>query len=259
MEQVSRALNIGPKDIVVLVGGGGKTTIISRLNQELLSLGFKIVITTTAMMYPPLNNHAGLVIIDKATDWQRDLIRVSNLSKYVYVGKGVSPEGKLTGLSTLEVQQMWELNCADIFLIEGDGARGRAFKAPRMHEPVIPGIATIVVPVIGIDCIGKPLSEEFFHVPGQVSALTGICLGASVTESDIARVLMHSGGYRKGLPPKARWVPFINKVESRADEIKALNLARMLIDGGTEQVLIGAAGHKDPVRFVCPDDLKEVF
>lgn len=253
MEQISRALNIGLKDIVVLVGGGGKTTIISRLNKELLGSGFKIVITTTTKMYPPLSNDSdsGLVIIDSTTDWQLDLIKVASVNGYVYIAKGFSPEGKMTGLSALEVQEIWKLNCADILLIEGDGARGRAFKAPRMHEPAIPGIATIVVPVVGVDCIGKPLSEEFFHAPGQVGALTGLCLGEIVSESDVARVLMHTGGYRKGLPPNARWVPFINKVESKADEIKALNLARILIEGGTEKVLIGAAGHNKPIQFVC--------
>ena len=47
-------LDIEKYPVIAVVGGGGKTSLIYRLNQELLSIGKKVIIsTTTHMFYEP--------------------------------------------------------------------------------------------------------------------------------------------------------------------------------------------------------------
>jgi len=247
---ISEALDLQQKDIVVLVGAGGKTTIINRLVQEMQVTGAKVAVTTTTKMFAPTDYNL-LVITGASTNWRHAAVDKITRNNYVVIGKEVDPAGKITALSMREVQEIWQMNCVDIMLIEGDGAKGRAFKAPRQHEPAIPEFATIVVPVVGAECIGKPLVEEYFHAIEQISALTGLDYGDIVTEKIIAGIMLHPEGYKKNVPPNARWIPFINKVENKNEEREALNLARILKKAGTEKIIVGAARCNPPVRKIC--------
>jgi len=47
------AIKLKQRDIVVTVGGGGKTTIIEKLAQELTCTGNKVIISTTTKIIAP--------------------------------------------------------------------------------------------------------------------------------------------------------------------------------------------------------------
>ena len=49
--QLSRALRIRPREVVVLVGGGGKTTLMFRLADELVASGRRVVTTMTTRIF----------------------------------------------------------------------------------------------------------------------------------------------------------------------------------------------------------------
>ena len=49
--QLSHALRIRPKEVVVLVGGGGKTTLMFRLADELAASGRRVVTTMTTRIF----------------------------------------------------------------------------------------------------------------------------------------------------------------------------------------------------------------
>ena len=49
--QLARALGIGPKEVVTLVGGGGKTTLMFRLAAELAAAGQRVVTSMTTRIY----------------------------------------------------------------------------------------------------------------------------------------------------------------------------------------------------------------
>ena len=49
--QLSRALRIRPTEVVVLVGGGGKTTLMFRLADELVASGSRVVTTMTTRIF----------------------------------------------------------------------------------------------------------------------------------------------------------------------------------------------------------------
>ena len=64
----------------------------------------------------------------------------------------------------------------------------------------------VLVPVIGLDVVGKPLVAGQVHRPELVAALSLAALGDPVTPEMIAAVLAHPQGGAKGFPPLSRQV-----------------------------------------------------
>jgi len=245
------AIKLKKRDIVVTVGGGGKTTIIERLAQEQTAAGNQVIISTTTKIIAPGGRETGLVLSEYCNNIQQAAERSLNAHKLVYVGKSINKANKLIGLAEQEILELFKVKGLDLLLIEGDGSKGRPFKAPRYFEPVIPEIATVVIVVMGIDCVGKPLSEEYYHSIDQIEMITGLKRGEIVNEQMVAQIILHPQGYKKNVPPNAKWIPFINKVESLKDEIKALKVAELLKNEGVAKIIIGAANNKNcPVRLI---------
>jgi probable selenium-dependent hydroxylase accessory protein YqeC len=143
-------------------------------------------------------------------------------------------------------------------LNEADGSRMRPFKAPAGHEPVIPVETTLVVPVVGADIFGKPLDAEHVHRPELVSALSGAPLGAPITPALVATVLAHPEGGRKAVPPRARVVVVINKLDALADPEPARETARRLLrEPAIHAVVLAALRTDKPVREVALSMTKE--
>jgi probable selenium-dependent hydroxylase accessory protein YqeC len=136
-------------------------------------------------------------------------------------------------------------------LNEADGSRMRPFKAPAAHEPVIPDETTLVVPVIGADVFGVPLDPAHVHRPELVSALSGAALGTPVTPELVARVLLHSEGGRKGVPPGVRISVLINKLDNPSARASARETAdRLLQDDAIASVVLAALRRDEPVLEV---------
>lgn len=232
------AFQIRKGDLVALVGAGGKTSAMFALGEEAAARGCRVVLTTTTRIYFPRARRVvvagGPAIVDRV---RKDL---SGELPLVVAGSGTGGEGKLLGVEKHLAGRFLEAG-ADLVVAEADGSAGRPFKAPGEGEPVIPEDATVVVPVVGIDCLGRPLSSRYVHRPEVVAGLTGAGLGRTVTASTVAGVFLHPRGHRKDVPPGARWIPFINKAETDEDLRRAVELAEMLGRGGARRVVIGSA------------------
>jgi molybdenum cofactor cytidylyltransferase len=127
----------------------------------------------------------------------------------------------------------------------------RPFKAPAEHEPVVPDCTTLLVPVVGIDALGRPLTEKYVHRAGRVAELAGAEVGVEVTPEIVASVLAHPLGGLKGLPPVARATPLINKVESAAELNAAREIARhLLAHPKVDAAAISAVQREEPVTEV---------
>jgi len=249
MTNISKDFDFLDTDMAVMVGGGGKTTLINRLACEYSLIGKTVIITTTTKIFPPRGfDYELLLLADDVEDSQGRISDLWPKNRIVVVGSDLNQDGKIVGLNS---QQVNNLKClADIVLVEGDGAQGRPFKAPRPWEPVIPELASLIIPVVGVECIGSPLTDEKFHSVEQIGILTGLKVGDSVREKDIAKILLDPLGYKKNVPSGASWVPFINKVESSQDRKRALLLSCVLKTAGVEKVLIGSAGMLGEISVV---------
>ena len=59
---LKEAFGIGPGEIVSLVGGGGKTTLMFALAQELTSGGQSVITTTTTRIFEPSASDTCLIV-----------------------------------------------------------------------------------------------------------------------------------------------------------------------------------------------------
>lgn len=232
-------LGIKNGDLVVAVGGGGKTTLLETLAIELAGAGFRTIVTTTTKIYPHAEFPHQLITGDNLEEFHRCLQEI-NWERTPILGKEINCAGKLVGLDPEWVDAIKEWSLSDVILVEGDGARRKPFKAPRRHEPVIPGKATLVIPVAGMDCLDMPLTEENFPGLEEMLEITGLRYGDSMTVEGVAQVLLSEQGYKKGVPPSARWIPLLNKVEDEAAGKNARQIAGLLHLWGVNAVLIGS-------------------
>jgi probable selenium-dependent hydroxylase accessory protein YqeC len=113
----------------------------------------------------------------------------------------------------------------DPVLVKADGARNREFKAPGDHEPQLPSSTTSVVALASVQVVGKPLTEEHVHRPELVAEVADLDVGEPIEPVHVARVLASERGGRKDVPPNARVVPTLNKVDDGEWETVAREIA----------------------------------
>jgi len=245
-----RALRLETGDVVAFVGGGGKTTAMFRLADEIVAAGGRVVTTTTTRIFVAQTRLAPAHVQSLA-----DLRAALESSPHVLLTGDIDPaEGKALGISLPLIPNLQSLFTdhqlpITNLLIEADGSRQLPFKAPAEHEPAIPNCATLVVPVVGIDAIGKPLSPQFVHRPDMIARIHA---GETVTPEMVAAVLAHPLGGRKNVPIEARVIVLINKVESDEQRAVAKEIAgRLLRAPGIDGVMLGAVARGDTPIMDC--------
>ncbi len=104
-----------------------------------------------------------------------------------------------------------------------------SLKLPREDEPVLMNDADYLVPVIGLDCLDKPLGPETLFRWETASTRFSLKAGTPLTPEIAATLLMHRGGVCRHWQKGMRIIPFINKVDSEREEPAARALAHALI------------------------------
>ena len=194
--RIAPLLHIG-RGVTALIGGGGKTTLLYTLAEELRKTGSVVLCTSTHIRVPeqyPLVTGGAEAI-------------AAALQEHGAVCAGTRAEdGKLTA-SPVPFTELARL--ADYVLVEADGARGLPLKRHAAHEPVVPENAARVVLIVGADCFGKPVRDVCHRGTEDVS----------VTPDWAARHIIAEGcGDRV----------YINKVETAGDYAAARELAERL-------------------------------
>ncbi len=188
--------------MVALVGGGGKTTTLYALAREARTAGRTVIVTTTTHMMP----HPALPLTDDPDP--EHLRRLLEEHGILTLGRFLRPD-KLSGVGSAPACRA----ATDVTLVEADGARLRPLKAPAGHEPVIPPAADAVLAVAGMDCVGRPIGEVC-HRPERVCALLGRPPQAQLCPADVAAVLTHPLGGRKGVLEHMAFRCVLNKADT---------------------------------------------
>jgi len=270
---LSHALRWQRKEVVALVGGGGKTSVMFRLARELTAHGLRVVTTTTTRIFVTQMAAAPHHLIAQDEDaLLAHLPQTLQQHGHVLIVGGIDvAQNKAYGIEPTLVERIVALPSVDAVIIEADGARMKPFKAPAQHEPVIPSCTTLVVPMAGIEAVGRPLDAASVHRPERIAALAGAALGDPITPEMVATVLAHPEGGRRGVPPSARVVPLLNKVET-GELATARQVAWLLLQVGAglapaqkgdrkgsplllektpiDNVVLGATEADDPAREV---------
>ena len=196
------ALGITRPAVFATVGGGGKTTVLFALAAEWEAAGgesLTVLTTTTKMTIPREGRTLPLAIGQDAAAraGALDNIRRRGLSSAV-VGSGRGDRERVLGVDPAWPRQAVDAGLASLVGVEADGSKGRPFKAPALHEPVLPEGVDIVAAVIGAGVLGRPLDERSVHRPEIVAQVAGAEIGDEITPELAARVLMSPDGGRKG-------------------------------------------------------------
>ncbi|MBN2565179.1 MAG: putative selenium-dependent hydroxylase accessory protein YqeC [Candidatus Eisenbacteria bacterium] len=230
---LSEAIGISRGDLVAFVGAGGKTGAILALVGELSSAGWTVLASTTTRVGGRMGSampviQAGAEVGETerihAEGRIAEALRAHGSALLV---SGETRDRKLAGVSPRWLTELRSSRIADAVLVEADGARQRSLKLPGEHEPVIPGGSDIVVPIAGLDVLGQEIGELTAHRPLLVRAYAG---SSQISGDLLVRILTDASAGLKGLPPGARCVPMLTRVqETSADaplEIASGILAR---------------------------------
>jgi probable selenium-dependent hydroxylase accessory protein YqeC len=247
------ALDIHPKEVVSLVGAGGKTTLMFALAHELATRGAFVVTSTTTKIFPPASSVGTSLFLSEDEAELVDLTLKSATGKRpITIASQLLPDsGKLRGISPSLVSRLIKLRPVSCIIIEADGASGKPLKAPNPdYEPVIPPCTTLLVPVVGIDALGCGLSEENVFRSQIAATLTGLRLGEPISKEAIVDLIVHPLGIMTGCPQGARAIPFINKMDLNIDRLMASDLALGILAANHPQidrVVLGQAQAHPPV------------
>ena len=204
--KISEYLKIEP-GVTALIGGGGKTTLMYKLSEELSLHGSVIVCTSTKVFEPE-----GLpVLTGKSKD---EVLNALRSRRVICAGTRIG-NGKLSapaiGFDELK-------KAADYIIVEADGAHRLPAKAHADHEPVIPECTDKTVLVLGADAFGRPIAE-ICHRPELFASIAGVDILSPVTPETVCRVITRE---------RLGDCLYINKVEDGQAAAKARELAEML-------------------------------
>ncbi|WP_338825884.1 Bifunctional protein GlmU [Moorella thermoacetica] len=248
--QLRQALDLQAKEIITMVGAGGKTSALICLARELAAAGKRVIVAPTTRMLPGQLSRLAEPILNSDGNCLTKTVKYRlQRENLITCGSGIDDRGKVIGLDAATVAALGDLD-VDYLLLEGDGAAGALLKAPAAHEPVIPPVTTMVIAVAGLPVLGQPLAPPFVHRPRLVAGLLGRGEDCPLATADVARVLAHPDGGRKGVPPGARWLALLNQAEGYDLLRRGREVAAAIFNAGGEKVILGAVATANPVRQV---------
>lgn len=211
-------IELEDKYVISFVGGGGKTTSIYRLAEELTQKGKKVIVTTTTHMQMPKDK---VILNNNICDMKE------TLDKKGFVTVGVkSNDDKISAISSDKMIELKEI--CDFLLIEADGAKMLPLKAPDKHEPVVLEITNMVVGVCGIDALGKKIKDTC-HRPNIVSQILGKSQNDIINIDDISTILSSKSGAMKYINNKSmKFRVLINKVDNSRLLEEAIKISKKL-------------------------------
>lgn len=209
IDGLSAALAPGPRSLISLVGGGGKTTVLFALGRQLP--GRVVLTTTTKMGSDRVDGHEPIL---KPTD--DELAAALDRDRVALVWGGVDGHRAL-GVAP-EACDRWSgtPGLADHVVVEADGSRRRPFKAPAIHEPVVPAATTLLVACVGAAAFDGVIADVC-HRPEEVAIVAGCSPDDRLTADRLAAVLSSADGSQKGRPAEAAFVVVLNQVDASHD------------------------------------------
>ncbi|MEG1409968.1 MAG: selenium cofactor biosynthesis protein YqeC [Terrisporobacter sp.] len=180
------AFEIKNKDIITIVGAGGKTSLMFSAS-SLLRIDFKVLVTTTTHIYVPddklydemimlsdfennkisnkdenLNeNNEDKSFNEKYNKEKLDYIFRDNKRGIYLVGNNIINNCKIKGLTFEQLDKV--IPYFDIVIIEGDGSKEKCIKGWNDSEPVIYPKTTKTIGVVDITSVGLDINEDNIH------------------------------------------------------------------------------------------------
>ena len=240
-------LDIKPerRQVISVVGGGGKTSLIFRLTAELVSMGKRVIVTTTThMSYEPrrpfadsedfttIREHLQKYGYTIAARWNQQEVIGENYAESLKI---TSPRSECQKISSPGMESLEKLReeC-DVLLIEADGSKRLPVKVPAEWEPVIPEFTDLVVGVIGLDALGQPINQTA-HRPELTASFLNKPLTAPITSDDLVKIASSVQALRKNTK-KAEYRVYLNKSDLMIAEEKKDTFTVKILQKNVEKV-----------------------
>lgn len=232
---LSEALDLGPREHVAFVGGGGKTSLMFALAAHLVGRGKTVLTSTTTKVSHKEARLAPSVVLLEGSEKKEELKEKLKSVRHVFVSERFLDSGKVQGIASFLADSYYRELPLDYLLIEADGSAGRPVKAPALHEPVIPESVTVVSALLGLEALGRVCSAETVFRPELAEKITGLGPGEKLAAFALAKLFSHPQGLFKGTPASARKIAFLNKLDLLSDGLMATDLAELILaDAGND-------------------------
>jgi probable selenium-dependent hydroxylase accessory protein YqeC len=249
---LTAALNLGLKELVAVVGGGGKSTFCLALSEALRHNGARVISSTTtkvrqneALAYPRL-----VITPDDAPNLE-SILRGLDETGLLFVGRAFLENGKVEGISSALSNYLFGMPAVDYVITEADGAAGRPLKAPGENEPVVPESVTSVIALMGLSALGKAFGPDLVFRKDYFEALTGLLEGGKLDAEVLTKAFDEKMGLFKNAPVSARRIVFLNQSDVLTNDREALELARQLLlkQPFIEKVILGSFRKNEFINF----------
>lgn len=251
MEQLSlkNCLELKDPSVVSFYGAGGKSTLLQRLADELVSVNQKVLLTTTTKIYKP--EMMTLFISNQPIKAIDSLSAHFKNNNSAVLGKRILEDGKIEGFTSSAIKYLQEKLSINI-LVEADGARGKSIKGYAANEPVIPACSDLIAAVLGADVLGEKLSDEIVHRLETFLKATGAEKNNSITLDLIAGAYENMLCLGKQQAPKADLTLILNKIDKITNQgLTMLDLIQKLNRNSLfNKLLATRALAADPVKVI---------
>jgi probable selenium-dependent hydroxylase accessory protein YqeC len=246
VDTLTDALGLGSRELVALVGSGGKTSALRLLAGELAASGARVGVTTTTAMFLREMAVVGPVVMGAdGRNLVDGLRKALAKGRTVAVARSVVEGGKVAGLSPAAVDELWAEGLVDYLIVEADGSRGKSLKAFGPHEPQVPAATTTILQLAGLDAVGAPLDDEYVHRAQTLATVLAVPIGSELTAGVFADALRAQVRRLRQGRGAHRIVAMLNKADRPGEEALGLAVARELLDG--------ARGADRPPRAVADE------
>jgi probable selenium-dependent hydroxylase accessory protein YqeC len=225
------ALELRERELISLVGAGGKTSLMFSLAKELQDRRKKVITTTTTKIFYPQTEESPKIILGGASAFKKIEGGLDRF-KHITWAAETNVDNKLRGVSMADLSAVWSTGVADYMIVEADGSARKPVKAPGENEPAVPQETTLFISVLGLSALGRPLTGEFAFRPEGISVLTGLAMNSLMTGDALARLLVHPQGGLKGFRPSMRALIFLNQSDKAPSPQPVLQLARAVKEKG---------------------------
>lgn len=201
-------LELETRGMISLVGGGGKTTTMYKLCEELKEKGYKVLLTTTTAIGDPRkdNYKSDYFFIEKI---EEDFIpQASSITIFADRKEGY----KLRGGNIDYLDKLFKEEIFDFIIIEADGAFMLPIKAPNNTEPVIPKSNTMTIGIVGIDSLNKKINEIVHRPELFLKIINKEDMNGIINKEDIVKLVLNNSGLFKN--SIGRKIFFINKSDT---------------------------------------------
>jgi probable selenium-dependent hydroxylase accessory protein YqeC len=242
----SELFEFRPHALVNFVGGGGKTSLMHKLAEELCSQG-PVLCTATTRIHPPDPSEGFAVISSNSISLLHLIVQrigkeCENRPFKLAVARQFISPNMMKGVSP-DFDDKVNKSLFSILLNEADGAAGYSIKLPEEYEPVPMQNAEYLVPVIGLDCLHQSMGPKAIFRWNALADHFSLHEGDTLIPETAAGILMHPQGVCRSWKPGEIILPFINKVDEPAQDAAARDLAAAILRNPVfpvERVLFGS-------------------